>query len=102
MPMAEVVAQSSLRTWPATVATVPGPPELVFTNPAGRPLRRNTAGSVWHRAVTQAALSGWATFHELRHFSASLLIARGCSVKAVQKRLGHQSPMETFDTSLAG
>jgi hypothetical protein len=26
------------------------------------------------------------------------LIPRGCSVKAVQKRLGHQSAMETLDT----
>ena len=32
------------------------------------------------------------------HFYASLLISRGCSVKAVQKRLGHQSAMETLDT----
>jgi integrase len=39
-----------------------------------------------------------ATFHDLRHFYASLLIANGCSVKAVQKRLGHQSAMETLDT----
>jgi integrase len=27
-----------------------------------------------------------------------LLIDRGCSVKAVQRRLGHQSAMETLDT----
>ena len=39
-----------------------------------------------------------ATFHDLRHFYASLLIAHGCSVKAVQRRLGHQSAMETLDT----
>ncbi len=37
-------------------------------------------------------------FHDLRHFYASLLIARGCSVEAVQKRLGHQSATETLDT----
>ena len=34
----------------------------------------------------------------LDHFYASLLIAKGCSVKAVQRRLGHQSAMETLDT----
>jgi integrase len=71
---------------------------LVFTNTAGRPLRRNTAGAMWHQAAGTAGLPGWATFHDLRHFYASLLIARGCSVKAVQKRLGHQSAMETLDT----
>lgn len=37
-------------------------------------------------------------FHDLRHFYASALIAHGCSVKAVQRRLGHQSAMETLDT----
>lgn len=41
------------------------------------------------------------TFHDyadVRHFYASLLIAHGCSVKAVQKCLGHQSAVETLDT----
>ncbi|MDQ2728689.1 MAG: site-specific integrase [Actinomycetota bacterium] len=76
----------------------PGTSGLVFTNTAGRPLRRNTAGEMWHRAADRAGLPPWATFHDLRHFYASLLIAPGCSVKAVQKRLGHQSAMETLDT----
>jgi integrase len=76
----------------------PGPAGLVFVNTLGQPLRRNTAGSMWHRAADKAGLPEWATFHDLRHFYASLLIARGCSVKAVQKRLGHQSAMETLDT----
>jgi integrase len=53
---------------------------------------------MWHRAALQASLPEWATFHDLRHFHASLLISRGCLVKAVQKRLGHQSAMETLDT----
>ena len=72
----------------------PGPAGLVFTNTFGRPLRRNTVGDMWHRAALQANLPAWATFHDLRHFYASLLISRGCSVKTVQKRLGHQSAME--------
>ena len=53
---------------------------------------------MWHRAAPQAGIPGWATFHDLRHFYASLPIAKGCSVKAVQKRLAHQSAMETLDT----
>ena len=76
----------------------PGKYGLVFTNSVNNPLRRNTAGEMWHRARKQASLPGWATFHDLRHFYASLLIAKGCSVKAVQRRLGHQSAMETLDT----
>jgi integrase len=76
----------------------PGQYGLVFTNSVNNPLRRNTAGEMWHRARQQASLPEWATFHDLRHFYASLLIAKGCSVKAVQRRLGHQSAMETLDT----
>ena len=53
---------------------------------------------MWHRARPIAGMPAWATFHDLRHFYASLLIAKGCSVKAVQRRLGHQSAMETLDT----
>lgn len=71
---------------------------LIFTNTLGRPLRRNTFGEVWHRAAEPAGLPLGATFHDLRHFYASLLIAHGCSVKSVQHRLGHQSAMETLDT----
>jgi integrase len=71
---------------------------LVFTNTEGRPVRRSTAGTMWHRAARQTEIPTWATFHDLRHFYASMLIARGCSVKAVQSRLGHQSAMETLDT----
>jgi integrase len=95
VPMPEVV-RSALAEHLARYG--PGPAGLAFTNTLGKPLRRNTAGDMWHRAAKEAGLPGWATFHDLRHFFASLLIFRGCSVKAVQKRLGHQSAMETLDT----
>ena len=72
-----------------------GSSDLIFTSSYGTPLRRNTAGEMWHRASRKAELPEWATFHDLRHFYASLLISRGCSVKTVQRRLGHQSAMET-------
>nr|MBA2752202.1 site-specific integrase [Actinomycetota bacterium] len=75
----------------------PGQYGLVFTNSWINPLRRNTVGSMWHRAAAKSGLPEWATFHDLRHFYASLLIARGCSVKVVQRRLGHQSATETLD-----
>ena len=95
VPMPAVVG-SALAEHLARFGT--GPAGLAFTNTLGNPLRRNTAGDMWHRAARGAGLPGWATFHDLRHFYASLLIFRGCSVKAVQKRLGHQSAMETLDT----
>ncbi len=59
---------------------------------------RTTLGSMWHRARPIAGMPDWATFHDLRHFYASLLIATGCSVTSVQRRLGHQSATETLDT----
>jgi len=71
---------------------------LVFTNTFGRPLRRSAFGTAWHRAARAADLPDWATFHDLRHFYASLFISRGCSVKTVQRHLGHQSAVETLDT----
>ena len=95
VPMPEVVC-STLAAHLARHG--PGPAGLVFTNTLGRPLRRSTVGDMWHRAARHASLPAWATFHDMRHFYASLLISRGCSVKAVQKRLGHQSAMETLDT----
>ena len=61
-------------------------------------LRRSAFGDVWRRCAPRAGLPDDATFHDLRHFYASLLIARNCSIKAVQKRLGHQSATETLDT----
>jgi integrase len=77
-----------------------GSSDLIFTSSYGTPLRRNTAGEMWHRAARKAELPEWATFHDLRHFYASLLISRGCSVKTVQRRLGHQSAMEIFVTGV--
>jgi len=95
VPMPDIVG-SALATHLARYRS--GQFGLVFTNTLGNPLRRNTVGDMWHRARDRANLPDWATFHDLRHFYASLLIARGCSVKAVQRRLGHQSAMETLDT----
>jgi integrase len=39
-----------------------------------------------------------ASSHDLRHHCASMLIASGCSVKAVQSFLGHKNASETLDT----
>lgn len=95
VPMPEVIA-ADLAEHLARYG--PGPAGLVFTNTRGTPFTRSLCGEMWHRARAAAGLPDWATFHDLRHFYASLLIAKGCSVKAVQKRLGHQSAMETLDT----
>ena len=95
VPMPTVVADA-LSAHLARFRT--GPSGLVFTNKFGRPIHRSAFGTAWHRAARTAEIPEWATFHDLRHFYASLLISQGCSVKAVQRRLGHQSAMETLDT----
>jgi integrase len=74
-----------------------GPEGFVFTNDRGEPIRRTRFSDVWRPAVNAAGITG-RTFHDLRHFYASLLIRHGESVKVVQERLGHASPVETLET----
>jgi len=71
---------------------------FVFLSSYRTPLRRSSFNEHWRRARESAGLPDSVTFHDLRHFYASLLIQSGCSVKAIQKRLGHQSAVETLDT----
>lgn len=65
---------------------------------AGRPLRRTRFDEQWRALAKRIDLPDGTTFHDLRHYYASLLIAHGESVKVVQKRLGHKSAVETLDT----
>ena len=70
---------------------------LVFTSPEGTVLRSsNFRRRGFDRAATEAGLNGL-TPHELRHTAASLAIASGASVKAVQRMLGHSSATLTLD-----
>jgi integrase len=71
---------------------------LVFTGAAGQPLRRTRFSDVWRPAATAAGLGSGVTFHDLRHYYASLLIRHGESVKVVQNRLGHKNAVETLNT----
>jgi integrase len=70
---------------------------LLFTSATGGPVPRNRFAEAWRSAATNAGLPTSATFHDLRHFHASLLIRHGESVKTVQARLGHASASETLD-----
>lgn len=71
--------------------------ELLFTNTAGEPWRRNRFAEIWRNAARRTEVPE-ADFHDLRHHHASLLIAAGCSVKVVQAQLGHANASETLDT----
>jgi integrase len=86
---------------------------LVFTAPMGGPLSRadlvrnyfKPAVLAVNEAITKlpkdqrpAPLPEGLRFYDLRHTCASLLIAQGASVKAVQAQLGHATASITLDT----
>jgi integrase len=62
----------------------------------GGPVDSNAFSYQWRRATRKAGVAG-VRFHDLRHAFASMLIAAGCSVKAVQKALGHASSATTLN-----
>lgn len=73
------------------------PEDLVFTSPAGAPLRlRNWRSRVFDPACAAVGLVDVKP-HDLRHTAASLAIASGANVKAVQRMLGHASAAMTLD-----
>ena len=67
----------------------------------------SAGGSCPPRAIERAVVRARAkvdglpagfTFHDLRHYLASLLIASGADIKTVQARLRHASASTTLDT----
>ncbi|HYY78707.1 MAG TPA: tyrosine-type recombinase/integrase [Actinomycetes bacterium] len=74
-----------------------GPDDLVFTAPQGGPLREQKFVAGFFKPAAARVGLPRLRFHDLRHTCASLLIARGASVKAVQAQLGHASATVTLD-----
>lgn len=77
--------------WPASAT----PADLVWTRPDGRPLAENTVRDQLHRVCAEAGLPPL-RLHDLRHTSATLLLAAGEYVTVVARRLGHASPTITL------
>jgi integrase len=74
-----------------------GRDDLVFTGARGGVIwLRNWRPRVFDAAVEAAGLDGL-TPHELRHTAASLAVAAGANVKAIQRMLGHASAAMTLD-----
>jgi len=74
------------------------PSDLVFTMPAGGPLRASKWGERYFRpAVRATGLPEGLRVHDLRHTAASLAIRENASVKIVQAMLGHRSATQTLD-----
>jgi integrase len=70
---------------------------LVFVDGRGQPIHRSALGHMWRRSAAKANVVDF-TPHSLRHYAASVMIAQGASVKAVQRHLGHASATTTLDT----
>ncbi|WP_426595865.1 tyrosine-type recombinase/integrase [Cellulomonas sp. McL0617] len=94
--------------------TVPVPPTLesyvrtrIEAVPSGSYLFPSPTGAIWTNTnfrvrsrwteTTQAVGLAGTTIHDLRHTAASLLIAAGADVKAVQMILGHATATMTMD-----
>ncbi len=62
--------------------------DFVFTNRTGGPLHVNSMAFQFEK-LTKATGLPKIRFHDLRHTSATLLLAKGIHPKIVQERLGH-------------
>jgi integrase len=70
--------------------------DLVFATINGIPIHANTLSRAYARLIERAGVPR-IRFHDLRHTSATLLLASGEHPKVVQERLGHASISETLD-----
>lgn len=74
-----------------------GSDDFIFASPDGGPLRiGNWRKRVFDPACAAVGLKDLSP-HDLRHTAASLAIASGANVKAVQRMLGHASAAMTLD-----
>jgi integrase len=71
--------------------------DLLFPAGADTPTRVRNARRDWLNGATADAGVPGLTPHELRHTAASLAVAAGASVLAVQRMLGHEKASMTLD-----
>lgn len=69
---------------------------LVCPRENGSPVSPGSLSQKFHDVAKNLAIV--ATFHDLRHTHASILLRSGVNMKVVQERLGHSSITETMDT----
>jgi integrase len=72
--------------------------ELVFPGRDGGCLPRPKSSTGWFQAAVKKAKVQKITPHDLRHTCASLAVAAGVNVLALQRMLGHMSAKMTLDT----
>ncbi|MCA9108856.1 MAG: site-specific integrase [Planctomycetaceae bacterium] len=71
---------------------------LVFCDRNGGPLRKSNFARRYYKPLLKAAEVPEVRFHDLRHTSATLMLADGVHPKIVQERLGHSQISLTLDT----
>ncbi|MGH7292501.1 MAG: site-specific integrase, partial [Myxococcota bacterium] len=72
--------------------------DLIFSNEVGRPLDDRNVAQRWLReGLKRAKLDPKLRLYDLRHTSATHLLALGVNIKAVSERLGHTSAKMTLD-----
>lgn len=73
----------------------------LFTNTVGKPIEKDSfRNNVWYPAVARARKAGLEKrprIHDMRHTCASLMIAGGANMYAVQRHLGHESIQTTIN-----
>ena len=74
--------------------------DLVFARPDGRPYHPEAFSKTFDRRLRQANFAELPRIrvHDLRHTWATLALVAGVDVKVVSERLGHSSPMVTWQT----
>ncbi|MEV6847630.1 tyrosine-type recombinase/integrase [Actinoplanes sp. NPDC051411] len=91
------LADGLLRLLSLHVRDMPKTPEgWLFVGPDGDPPHQNSVGYWWRKTRRAVDLEEY-DFHDLRHFYASGLIAKGCDVVTVQKALGHAKATTTLN-----
>ena len=70
--------------------------DFVFAREDGTPWRLDSLSQVWGRTARKLGIK--ARLHDLRHTSASLMLASGANPKLISERLGHSSTAFTLDT----
>ena len=68
----------------------------ILTGPKGESLTPAYMSAVFRKCARSTGID--ATYHSLRHTSASLMLASGTDVRTVASRLGHASPTITLAT----